>query len=99
MTFDTDMPQDNEEDLYVCCPSHCCKEHGCKYSLDGCPVATGKIEAVYSCEQCGLEMEGYYGFDLFEKDLNILKEIVKITGAKPREQLRIILKEYLEKIK
>ncbi len=44
---------------HPCCPSHCCTEHGCKYSDDECPVVLGICEGV-RCEYCGLEEEGYY---------------------------------------
>ncbi len=27
--------------LHNACPSHCCIEHGCKYSYDDCPVMLG----------------------------------------------------------
>lgn len=50
------------DDKYKCCPSHCCQVHGCKYGFPGCPVATKQIiGSTGSCEQCGLEQEGYYG--------------------------------------
>ena len=34
--------------------THCCKQHGCKYSWQGepCPVEDGEVEQAYSCEQC-----------------------------------------------
>jgi len=43
-----------------CCPSHCCKRHGCKYGYDHpefndgvpCPVVAGTIEQEYRCESC-----------------------------------------------
>ena len=31
---------------------HCCKEHGCKYGEDDCPVVTGKKIQSYPCEIC-----------------------------------------------
>lgn len=49
------------DENYNCCAGHCCVIHGCKYSLEGCPVATGKIEQQHACEECGLEKEGYFG--------------------------------------
>jgi hypothetical protein len=29
--------------------------------MDDCPVATGEVEQLHACEECGLEKEGYYG--------------------------------------
>lgn len=37
------------------CPSHCCKEHGCKYGFDDCPVVGGTAVQEYPCENCRLE--------------------------------------------
>jgi len=49
---------------HICCPSHCCQIHGCKYGMDDCPVETKKITGMTGCcEQCGLEQSGYYGDD------------------------------------
>ena len=41
--------------------THCCIEHGCKYGDDNCPIYLGIRKQLYSCEDCGLETEGYYG--------------------------------------
>jgi hypothetical protein len=32
--------------------THCCKKHGCKYSNDNCPVASGEIVQSHACEFC-----------------------------------------------
>lgn len=32
--------------------THCCKEHGCKYCDDDCPVVLCTVEQVYPCEDC-----------------------------------------------
>lgn len=32
--------------------NHCCKEHGCKYGNQDCPVELGFIEQEYPCEVC-----------------------------------------------
>lgn len=32
--------------------AHCCKECGCKYGDEECPVFTGKIEPYYDCSEC-----------------------------------------------
>lgn len=34
------------------CPSHCCKEHGCKYGYDDCPVVLGTAEQEFRQECC-----------------------------------------------
>jgi len=39
---------------------HCCTVHGCKYVDDDCPVVTKKKVQSSYCEECGLELEGYY---------------------------------------
>lgn len=31
---------------------HCCKEHGCKYDDEDCPVVQGKKEQSFPCESC-----------------------------------------------
>lgn len=40
--------------------SHCCLEHGCKYSDPNCPVAKGEQKQQGPCETCGLISEGYF---------------------------------------
>ena len=39
-------------DAFRCCPSHCCRIHGCKYAHSNCPVKTGHIVQEYLCEDC-----------------------------------------------
>ena len=42
---------DKETRVHV---THCCLIHGCKYGDDeDCPVASGKMEQFYICEDCG----------------------------------------------
>ena len=31
---------------------HCCKEHGCKYAEDDCPVVLGTMVQSFPCESC-----------------------------------------------
>jgi len=31
---------------------HCCKEHGCKYAEDDCPVVLGTMVQSFTCECC-----------------------------------------------
>lgn len=50
-----------DADRYGVHDSHCCIDHGCKYSDDDCPVALGLRKQDGPCEHCGLETEGYYG--------------------------------------
>jgi hypothetical protein len=35
--------------------THCCKQHGCKYGDEDCPVVLGEVKQVYPCEECGNE--------------------------------------------
>jgi len=35
---------------------HCCKEHGCKYREDNCPVVRGVKNQSYLCEECEFEL-------------------------------------------
>lgn len=42
---------------YRSCATHCCRNHGCKYGLEGCPVAAGQVEQAYLCEYCTWELE------------------------------------------
>ena len=39
--------------------THCCFEHGCKYSYDDCPVSIGLIKQDFPCETCGEEQYEY----------------------------------------
>ena len=41
--------------------SHCCIHHGCKYGDKDCTVVEGLAPQEGPCEQCGLELEGFYG--------------------------------------
>lgn len=43
---------DSHKDVHT---EHCCSIHGCKYSDDDCPVATGKKVQSFPCEACGEE--------------------------------------------
>ncbi len=45
----------SEENEHICCPSHCCRLHGCKYGYGDCPVVAGKSQQEYLCERCGEE--------------------------------------------
>jgi hypothetical protein len=53
------MSEDNNN--YICCPSHCCDQHGCKYGMDGCPVANGTCQQEGPCQTCGETESGFYG--------------------------------------
>ena len=41
---------------------HCCKWHGCKYGDEDCPVVSGEVEQLYTCEFCDDELreEDYF---------------------------------------
>lgn len=32
--------------------AHCCKECGCKYGNDECPVVLEQVNAYYDCSEC-----------------------------------------------
>ncbi len=32
--------------------AHCCKEHGCKYGDENCPVVLGTVEQRFPCLDC-----------------------------------------------
>lgn len=32
--------------------AHCCKEHGCKYGDNDCPVVSGEVEQKNPCQDC-----------------------------------------------
>jgi hypothetical protein len=36
---------------HLCCPSHCCSKHGCKYGYEDCPVVLG-LDPGITCESC-----------------------------------------------
>ena len=64
--------------------SHCCLEHGCKYSDPNCPVAKGEQKQEFPCETCGLTAEGYFdqgdqaeadGVDYDQMDSNPVERI------------------------
>jgi len=40
------------DENHACCVSHCCVIHGCKYSLDDCPVVTEKEPQDGGCYEC-----------------------------------------------
>ena len=44
-------------DRHRSCPSHCCRNHGCKYGMEDCPVATGVLSQEYLCELCTWALE------------------------------------------
>jgi hypothetical protein len=41
----------------ICCETHCCLVHGCKYCHDDCPVVSGEVKQKYLCQACS--EEGY----------------------------------------
>ena len=42
---------------YRSCASHCCKNHGCKYGYEKCPVSTGAVAQEHLCEHCTWDLE------------------------------------------
>lgn len=45
-------PREIPESDYGVHASHCCLEHGCKYSDVNCPVINEKVKQEYPCESC-----------------------------------------------
>ncbi len=41
--------------MSICCKSHCCVLHGCKYGNDDCPVYHRIVIQDYPCEDCHWE--------------------------------------------
>lgn len=46
------MLEEEDEENFGPHLSHCCKEHGCKYGEDNCPVVTGQVVQQFRCEEC-----------------------------------------------
>jgi hypothetical protein len=53
---------------------HCCKEHGCKYGDELCPVVDGTQKQSYPCEECGEDVPS---------ELEILKSAVREYLKRP----------------
>ena len=57
--------------------THCCIIHGCKYCEEDCPVANGKVQQEYSCEDCEsfyrLGLEPYFHI-VSPKEIILIKE-------------------------
>jgi hypothetical protein len=56
----TDSPDKKKEGQHVKCvhTEHCCKNCGCKYGDEGCPVVTGRKKQSFPCGHaytCGWE--------------------------------------------
>jgi len=72
---------------WLCCPSHCCAIHGCKYGYDDCPVFAQKVKQEYLCEDCGTD--GIESLD----ELNLILALP--SKEKATENLKLSVKEYL----
>lgn len=46
------------------CATHCCKNHGCKYGHEDCPVSNGEVAQEYLCEYCTWPLEEREIFEL-----------------------------------
>jgi hypothetical protein len=70
------MSDDEEEEhnKHRCCPTHCCRLHGCKYGYDDCPVANGTVRQEYLCYNCGSD-----GLESFEE----LDALFELQGMNP----------------
>ena len=62
--------------------SHCCKWHGCKYGDKDCPVVSGKVEQLYTCEHCEEEL---YDEEYFRSVVARLEEIKAFKERKKNE--------------
>lgn len=47
ITTDLKIMEDRRNAIHA---SHCCKQCGCKYGDDDCPVVLGHVESKYPCE-------------------------------------------------
>lgn len=76
-------------DIHKSCPSHCCKEHGCKYGYDDCPVVLGTAPQEYRQECC--DMHDYIMREHYEAVVADLTHIGKINLA---AELTIRMKQF-----
>jgi hypothetical protein len=79
--------------IHICCQSHCCIKHGCKYGYDDCPVETGKVKQDGPCEECGLGKEGYYG-ERIPIDYDMYVSYGVKRAATPQERLLALSNAY-----
>lgn len=56
--------------------THCCFEHGCKYMDPDCPVATGKLNQEYPCEDCYGDMHEEKRKDIEAHLLGMSAEVI-----------------------
>jgi hypothetical protein len=59
--------------------THCCFEHGCKYSDDDCPVETGAKRQEHPCEQCDEPEPG-----------QVRRIVVQVTNRKGEWQTAVL---------
>lgn len=94
-----------DADEYRSCPTHCCRDHGCKYGLAGCPVKTGKIVQEYRCEHCAYVLEDVQGYPGSIYDGNPLgtrlvvgykREDGTLTGFPTEEEVTAAIRSALE---
>lgn len=74
------------------CPSHCCKDHGCKYGYDDCPVVLGTVVQEFPCEDCR-----YDEIDLRESYGRVIADLEK--QGKMTFQLSVVLGGRMDEIK
>lgn len=65
--------------------THCCKEHGCKYTAINCPVENGSIQQEGPCESCEWEREE----EEASKFCQLFRRITKITDNLPTNFLHL----------
>ena len=67
-------------DKHICCPTHCCILHGCKYGMDDCPVALGVVKQKYLCYNCSdYRIESFEELDA-EVKLNKMPKHLKVLA-------------------
>jgi hypothetical protein len=49
--------QEFEKNYFGVHATHCCKNCGCVYNDDDCPVVLGKVKGLDNCESCQFRME------------------------------------------
>jgi len=50
--------------------AHCCRKHGCKYGNDDCPVVSGAVKQLYSCERGNINDDDCYHKTIVAAKLN-----------------------------
>jgi hypothetical protein len=69
--------------------SHCCKDHGCKYGDESCPVEAGTEPQEFPCEQCQYETE--HKFDNFtDSELELVHAALKTLNTDEEDWMDVM---------